>query len=362
MLGKRLIVAGLQAALLLGLFSLAGAASPSPLEQVIEGAKKEGAVSVVLRSSFTPKSMERLEKEIKERFGVDLKIQYSPSASMSKALAEALMESKVGASPTYDLMNFSNHVIDGMEAGILERVDWKPLLTKDTNPEVVMGNPAFRGALTYYTSYQGLMYNTQKVPSDKVPKTLRELAAPKWKGKIGVNRGPDAWPRWAFVLGKDRVYSDLRALLKNGAIQGQYSELQNRYLLGEIWMAFTISSYMNGANEKGVPTKWQCLDLGEVQNFSISIRKGAKHPNAARLVALYLASPQGAKFTLEESNAGNLFYPGNYENDIRVQNAKQGMHDIFIDRNQKIIDAYKSKEFDKLAKEVDMILKTGGEQ
>lgn len=360
MLGKRLILIVLQAAWLLGSFSLAGAAPLSPLDQVIEGAKKEGAVSVVLRSSFTPLSMERLQKEIKEKFGVDLKIKFSPSANMSKFLTAALMESKVGASPTFDLMNFSTQVIEGMAEGLLERVDWKPLITKDTNPEVVMSHSAFRGAITYYTSYQGLMYNTQKVAADKVPKTLRELSDPKWKGRVGITGGLNAWPRWAFVIGKDRVFSDLRALLKNGAIQGVYADLQNRYLLEEIWMAFTISSYMNAANNKGVPTKWQSLDFAEAQNFSLSVCKGAKHPNAAKLVGLYLASPQGAKFTLEESDAGNLYYPGNYENDIRVQNKKQGIRDVFIDSNQQIIDAYNSKESEKLTKEAEMILMTGG--
>ena len=358
--GRKFILIVLPAILLSLGFSLAEAAQAGPFDQVIEGAKKEGTVLVRLRSSFTSKSMERMEKEIKERFGVGLKIQFSPSSSMSRALAESIMEHKVGAPPSFDLMNFSNHVIDGMKLGVLERVDWLPLITKDSNPEVVMNHPAFRGAITYYTSYQGLMYNSQKVPADKVPKTLKDLANPQWKGKIGLNRGTDAWPRWAFVLGKDKVFADLRAILKNGALQGQYSDLQNRYLLGEIWMAFSISSYMNAANEKGVPTKWQCVELGEVQNFSLSVRKGARHPNAAKLVALYLASPQGARFTLEESNAGNLFYPGNYENDIRVQNKKQGISDIFIDRNPQIIDFYTGKEFEKWEKEVDMIMKMGG--
>jgi iron(III) transport system substrate-binding protein len=342
------------------LFSFAPSVPGGPIDQVIEGAKKEGTVSVRLRSGFTPKSMERLEKIIKERFGVDLRIQYAPSSSMSKALAESIMEQRVGAAPTFDLINFSNHVIDANANGILERVDWKPLITPDTNPEVIMSHPAFSGAIIYFTSYSGLMYNPQKVPADKVPRTLQDLADPKWKGKIGINRGTDAWPRWAFVLGKDRVFSSLRALLKNGALLGQYSDLQNRYLLGEIWMAHSISSYMNAANEKGVATKWQCLDLGEVQSYSVSVRKGAKHANAAKLIAVFLASPQGGRFTLEESNAGNLFYPGNYESDIRAQNVKQGIHDLFIERNPQIIDFYSSPEFEKWEKEVDLIMKTGG--
>jgi ABC-type Fe3+ transport system substrate-binding protein len=338
----------------------AAVAAGAPLDQVIEGAKKEGMVKVRLRSSFTEKSMIRLEKEIKDKFNVDLKIQYTPTGGLSRVLAETIMETKVGAPPSYDLVNFSNHVINAMKAGALERVDWEPLITKDTNPEVVLTNPAFRGVISYYTTFQGLRYQTQKVPADQVPRTLRDLADPRWKGKVGISRSPDAWTRWAFVLGKDKVLSDLRAILKNGAIQGDHSDLQVRYLLGEIWMAFSISSYVKDANEKGVPSKWQGLDLGDAQVYSLSVRKGALHPNAAKLVALYLASPQGSKFTIEESDGGTLFYPGNLENDIRMQNKKQGIREFLVDKNPQIVDFYSGKEFEQWEKEVDIIMKTGG--
>ena len=126
--------------------------------------------------------MNRLRKEIREKFTVDLDIQFSPSSSMPKSLSEAIMEYKVGASPTYDLMNFSSMVMEGMEAGIFERVDWKPLLIEGTNPEVVMDLPETRGAIIYYTGHQGMIYNPQKVTPDKAPKTFKELADPKWKG------------------------------------------------------------------------------------------------------------------------------------------------------------------------------------
>ena len=74
MMLKRSIIIGLAIEFLLGLVQLAGAAlagplAPGPLAQVIEGAKKEATVSVKLVSSYTPKSMYRLEKEIKDKYG-----------------------------------------------------------------------------------------------------------------------------------------------------------------------------------------------------------------------------------------------------------------------------------------------------
>ena len=137
--------------------SLAEAAPAGPLAQIIEGAKKEVTVTLRLRSGFNEKSMARLEREIKEKFGVDLKIKYAPSSSMSKNMAEALMELRVGAPPSYDLMTFSNHVLEGNEAGLFERVDWKKIITKDINPDVVLDHPALFGSIVCFTGHQGMM-------------------------------------------------------------------------------------------------------------------------------------------------------------------------------------------------------------
>jgi iron(III) transport system substrate-binding protein len=356
---KKFLCVVSQVIFLLGIYSPTGTAAES-LTQVIEGAKKEGTVTLRLKSTFTAKSMERLEKIIKDKFGVALKIQFTPSSSMSKNLSNLIMEVNAGAPPSYDLLTFSTHVIDGMKAGVLERVDWKPLITKDTNPEVILTHPAMRGAITYYNSHQGLMYNSQKVPADKAPRTMKELADPKWKGKVGVNRGTDSWSRRAFLLGRDKVFSELRAILKNGAIQGQYTDLQNRYLLGEIWMAYSISAYMKDANDKGVPTGWQSLDYADIPSYCLVVSKGSKHANAAKLVAVYLASAEGAKFTLEEADAANMFYSGNYEHDIRMQNKKQGIREVFVVEHPKLLEFYGTKEFEKVEKEADLIMNTGG--
>ena len=78
------------------------------------------------------------------------------------------------------------------------------------------------------------------------------------------------------------------------------------------------------------------------------------------LLALYLASPEGAKFTLEEAGIGNLYYPGNFQHDIRVQNQMQGIREIFSDRNTDLLEFYDSKEASQLQKEMQILLQTGG--
>lgn len=71
--GKKFVLTALQAMLLVWGVSWGEAASADTLTQIIEGAKKEGTVTLRLRSGYNEKSMARLEREVKEKFGVDLK-------------------------------------------------------------------------------------------------------------------------------------------------------------------------------------------------------------------------------------------------------------------------------------------------
>jgi len=57
---------------------------------------------------------------------------------------------------------------------------------------------------------------------------------------------------------------------------------------------------------------------------------------------------------------GTLYYPGNYEHDIRLQNQKQGIPDVFGDRKTDLLEFYTSKEASQLEKEIGLILQTGG--
>lgn len=357
---KRLISTGLTVIYLLGIAALASAAPTGPLAQVIEGAKKEGTCSFKLTMGFTQKSMDRLEKEIKARYGVDLKLNFTATESFPKDLAEAIMEQKTGGVPSYDFITLSSHLQRANKAGAVEQVDWKPLLSPGTNPEVVHENPMMRGGIIYHTNHGGIMYNPDKVKADEVPKTLSALASPKWKGRVGVITYETSWARWCFVLGNEKVLSALRAIMKNEAIQGNNIDLWNRYLLGESWFCYMNSSHMVDTREKGMPAAYQCLEFADVQLDAAAVLKGARHPNAAKLVALYLASPQGAKFELEEAKAGTLYYPGNFEHEIRLQNQKQGLREIFAEKSPEILEFYNSKEGVELQKEIRLILQTGG--
>jgi iron(III) transport system substrate-binding protein len=361
MFAKKCTLIGWSMTLILGIATATSAApklTPSALDKVIEGAKKEGTVTVILSPEYGEESMKRLEKEVKEQFGVALTIKYTPSGVMAKSLATAIMEYKTGATPSYDLEYYSSsNVVSGQKSGVFEDVDWKSLMTKDTPPEGLL--PAPFNSLVISTTNIILMYNPEKVSADAVPKTLSELAAPKWKGKVGIFNYLSKWSKWWLVVGKDKGKAAVQGIMKNGAFQGSLSDLNTRFMIGEIWMAITQSNFFLSAQSKGVSAKWIALrDMVESNEGCLVVRKGAKHPNAAKLVAVYLASPAGSRFTLETAKYGNTYIPGNLDYDIVVEAKKQKIPVVFTARDQKLIEFEESKMYQEWMKEVKLTFET----
>jgi spermidine/putrescine-binding protein len=338
----------------------------NPLEQVIEGARKEGEVKVTLYSSLSPASIPRLKDEIKKTYDVDLTIKFSPIDSYPRLFSDAVTELAAGAPASYDLYTFNAaFVAMGIEKGLLEKVDWKPLFIKGTPPGVILGTPPeasflYGYGLNYFYNHSGLMYNSQKIPAEKVPKTLADLADPKWQGAVGLNSYTDSWVQRAFFLGKEETFATLRQVLKNRAIQGLYNDLLNRYLLGEISMALVTTGNLMTARDKGVPTGWTGLDFSLVDPKCLAVRKNAPHPNAAKLLAAYLVSPKGYKFLFEEVHLGNLNYPGNIEFEIKSQNEKNNIPTYSRANSLELLNFSKTKEANVWSKEVTLILQTGG--
>lgn len=360
MVVKGLISVGLAMILIFVAVPFAGAAPAGPLPQVIEGAKKEGTVFAKLNPGFTQQSMYKLEKALRDRYGVDLKIKFTGSTSFNNDVAESIMEQKAGAVPSYDLLTLSNHIARANKAGVLERIDWKPLLSPGTNTNVVHDNPLMQGGIIYYTTHFGLMYNPDKIKADEAPKTLVEMGNPKWKGRVGIESAGNSWLRWAYIMGKDKCISAIRTLLNNEVKQGRQGDLHNLYLVGEIWMTRNSSDNLKNATDKGMPATWQTLDFDDAQESAMVVRKGARHPNAAKLVALYLASPEGSKFTFEEAGGGNMHYPGNIEYDMRAQNRKQGIREVLSTRMTDVLEFYDSNEARQWEKELALVLQGAG--
>lgn len=336
--------------------------APSPLAQVIEGAKKEGTVSVHLAPSLKQDAIPRLEREIRGKYGVDLKINFTPMGIMPQDIAKIVMEHKAGAVPSFDLMTMAqDEMFPYMEAGAGQRIDWEPLAREVGVPVgAIMGRPpeleVFRGyGLSYFTCHRGLMYNPKVVPPSEVPKKFSDLANPRWKGQLGTRGVASNFVRLSYYLGEDHVLNSLRAIMKNGVITDRQSNLANRFRLGEISMAYMVSEFL-GDVRRSMPAEWQSLEVSLVSYFYTTVPTGALHPNAAKLVALYLAGPGGYKL-MTDAGTGNILYKGNIDYDIAQQDKAQGLPVDGAFTDEKLWKFMTSDECKELGKKIRAIFK-----
>ncbi len=332
-------------------------AKPGALAQIIEAAKKEGSLTVSLSSSHTPAPVvARMKKEIKDKYGVDLDLKVTGTSGMAQLLATAIMEQKTGNKPTYDAYYMGNDdEVYGQKEGIFEIVDWKSLLEAGTIAEVMPKSPEFSAGLVMWSGMTGLMYNPNKVKAGEMPKTLSDLGDPKWMNRIGILNYPDYYARWAFLLGKDKTKSNLQAIMKNKPFVQLMPALNNRFALGEIDIALISATYLLTNKEKGAPAAWQALDFCDARDFMIMVAKGAQHPNAAKLFAIYMVSPEGFKLNADVGK-GNRFYPGSLEYEM-TSKAKETNTFYTLDNRPDLLKFTLSPEYDKLVEEFTLMLK-----
>jgi hypothetical protein len=147
-------------------------------QQVIDGARGEGTANILLSSIWTPEALREVEDAVEREYGVRIKTNRTPSTNYGAHAATLISEVQANATPSYDLhqsSDSSSAVL--LQADALEPVNWAALLPAGTPPEVVQGDNRL---LVTYTSFTGMMYDPAVVPESDVPRSLKDLANPRW--------------------------------------------------------------------------------------------------------------------------------------------------------------------------------------
>lgn len=154
-------------------------------------------------------------------------------------------------------------------------------------------------AILLYVFAPGI--NTSTVPMDQAPKTFQDLLDPKWKGKMAWNPssfagGPGFIGHILTSMGEDAGMDYLKKLARQEVVNVEASSraILDQVIAGEYpigLMMFNHHTVISAA--KGAPTTWLKIEPVPVAFDAISVLQDAKHPNAARLLADFLTSPEG---------------------------------------------------------------------
>jgi iron(III) transport system substrate-binding protein len=296
-------------------------ASEDLLSQVIEGARQEGMV-VARTVGFPARLVERTKREINELYGVDLTFDVGPTGGQARMVAQLLAEQAAGVPVAFDVVSLtSDLILELANAGLVEPVDWTALMPADANLRVIHPN---RYGVSSHTFFWVLMYNMNTVPNP--PTTWEGLADPQYRGRVALAAAAlDHFTQYAYLLGPERYLATLQAIMANRAYVDLHAPLYERFITGEYDLQLQTASYAADANAAGVPTGMVSLDTPLMGVSYLAPLVGAPHPNAAKLVAMYWASPAGQRTLSEEGNRPSAFYPGNFENDLLQDAESRGL-------------------------------------
>jgi iron(III) transport system substrate-binding protein len=144
-----------------------------------------------------------------------------------------------------------------------------------------------------------LGWNTDKVKPGTEPKSLKDLAGPQWKGRVGFEIGDVDWYAAMVDYYKSQGMSDadvtglFNSLAANAKIAKGHTVMGELLSAGQFDTAVSIYSHtVDNAAEKGAPVAWKIagkpVEPVVVRPNGAGLLKSAKHPAAAMLFLDFL--------------------------------------------------------------------------
>ena len=309
---RRVFVLSLTAGLVFAIgWASARAATPAPAptpSQMINAAKQEGQLVIYAPTTLGQEGFNELVAAFKKKHGLDIRTQWVYSGAQTKDTAKLITEIATGNPPSWDvhIMIEPMHFIQRAR-NANEPFDYAGVLGVD--PRRIQP-----GGATLVITEQSVLpaYNTKLVAPKDVPKTWEDLLDPKWKGKIGVSTATHHWARLSQVWGDEKTTDFVTRLAAQKPMLGQSPDIPQKVQIGEILIgASTQIGFIMRAQRVGAPLAWT-KEVGPmiVVDYAVSVTRGTKRPNAARLFAAFMTTEEGQGIFEKWSQESSIFKPG----------------------------------------------------
>jgi iron(III) transport system substrate-binding protein len=330
---------------LLGL-ALAGTAPQwaiaAPLDDLIAGAKKEGVIEFHAPSTLGPDGAQALAAGFNKKYGLNVKLNYSPSGNMTRDVAKVVGLSASGQPPEWDLMVVTDahhgslwlrklHIpYDYASVGVAkERMEYD------------------RGTVSVANQFALPAYNKKILPAKDVPRKWEDLLDPKWKGKLGVINSTHHWGRLAAgPWGEEKAIDFVKKLSAQQPILTRAGEMAQRLILGEVLVSATLQdSQLHESKESGAPLAF----AEQVQpvispEYHAGVLKNARHPNVAHLFVAFMASAEVQPLWEKYTGHTSAYVPG-----TTAYKFAQGKQVVYMKQDQ-------AEKVDRISRQIGKIL------
>jgi iron(III) transport system substrate-binding protein len=288
-------------------------AAQAALDALIKAAKAEGELTYY--SAQTENVPRRVSAAFLAKYGINAKFTRFNSILLQQRYATEAESGTFAADMIINSGDAITYAQNGIKKGWFEPVSSAGL------PVILSGEfpAAFNKGVTalIQLSPWGIIYNTDKVKGADIPKDWPDLLNPKWKGGqilYADPRSSDAYiDHWAMLY--DKYGESFFAKLREQNMRMYSSGVPATQALGagegSIQIPVVPPQYQ-GVKDKGAPLGMMVPDtaVGVEQHVTLTLRTKAKFPNAARLFANYVMSPEGNKVFNDDPGQAPIYSLG----------------------------------------------------
>lgn len=273
----------------------------------------EGQVSVYV--SLDEEHSSKILKLFESETGI--KVRYNPDTEDNKTVGLVNKILAEGDSPVADV--FWNN-----ECGQSERLRRKGRLEPYESPSAAAIGARFRGEGGAWTGFAArrrvLIWNREKIKLSELPKTLEELAEPRFASRLCMAKpltGTTMTHAGALYAawGVARTEAWFGSLQKNGTrFERGNAQVARLVADGEFPFGLTDTDDVHVRRLEGKPVDDHYLDVDGMGTLcipnSLMILKGARHPKAARALLDFLLTPRIESMLATGPSAQIPLHPG----------------------------------------------------
>jgi iron(III) transport system substrate-binding protein len=256
---------------------IANYTGPDRTQHLIDGAKKEGVVS--LYSSAVTDDSNAMAGAFEKKYGVKVQLWRGSSEDI---LRRAVTEHR-GGRDDVDVAETAGTEMEGLRREQLLQEVSSPVFADLIPQAVTPHRPWVTSRLSIFTA----AFNTTLIQPKDAPKTYDDLADPQWKGKLGVEADDANWfMSVAGAMGEDKAVALFRRIVAvNGmSMRKGHTLLSNLVVAGEVPLALTVYGYrINELKAKDAPIDGTVLPPAVALPTGIAVFAHAPHPYAAAL-------------------------------------------------------------------------------
>jgi len=291
--------------------SYAQASNAPTFQQVVDGAKKEGELTVVFLVPGKAPNRQMIADAFNKRFGLNVKITWAnvhPYTLLQQLNAEGTaghFSFDVAESNAYDLSTvYENGWIKPYPYAAVfgkELPSMETAVKKDSSGEL-LGT-----MLTYRDNVYGTIWNKNQVTDADSVHVYLDLTNPKWKGRLAVD-SPDLEPLAQFVtiMGPDKVIEMAKQVLANQPLlKSSSGQIVAAVSSGEALVGTGNSAAATAAQGRGEPIGYRVFeDYVFAEPVAIYTPTVPPHPNAARLFSAWLVTE--GMYLIKDELAGTI--------------------------------------------------------